>query len=173
MTVLAIDLGRHMGWVLGKPVGPLEFGTIELENTTDLGRYLASMVDPLRPLMRRCSAIAVEQPIVGGAASGYHAIRKNFAALGMVHYLAHIYGVASVTEISVTTGKLTLAGNGRADKDAMIFAAIERGLDMPNEHEADALGIFWVHTYGKAERAKPNPRRSGKGRSVLKDGGDE
>ena len=170
MTVLAIDLGRHMGWVLGKAVGPIEHGTIELENTTDLSRYLASMVDPLRPLMRRATAIAVEQPVVGGAASGFHAIRKNFAMLGMVHYLAGIYGVSSVTEISVTTGKLTLAGHGRADKDAMIFAAIERGLPLGiTDHEADAYGIWWVHIHGKAERTNMRPKSS-KGRSVLKDG---
>ena len=164
--LLAIDLGRNMGWVLGARVGPLRGGTIQLEDTTDLGRFVASMVDPLRPLIRECTAIAVEKPDTAGLS--YYGIRKNMAGLGMLHYLAHIYGGKPVEEISVTTGKLTLAGHGRADKDQMIFAAIERGLSNPTEHEADAFGIWLVHQFGAAERNKRNPRRSGKGRSILK-----
>lgn len=163
--LLAIDLGRNLGWVLGARVGPLRSGTIQLEDTTDLGRYLASMVDPLRPLIRECTAIAVEQPITAGGS--FTGIRKNMAALGHVHYLAHIYGGKPVEEISVTTGKLALAGHGRADKDQMIFAAIEQGLSSPTEHEADAYGIWKVHQFGAPERNKPKTR-SGKGRSLLK-----
>lgn len=164
--LLAIDLGRNMGWVLGGIVGPLRSGTILLEDTTDLGRYIASMVDPLRPLIRECTSIAVEQPPTEGMS--FTGIRKNMASLGFVHYLAHIYGGKPVTEISVTTGKLMLAGHGRADKDQMVFAAIERGLSMPTEHEADAYGIWLVQQFGKPERNKRNPKRSGKGKSVLK-----
>lgn len=173
MSVLAIDIGRNMGWVMGNSVGPLQHGTIVLENTTNLGRYQASVMEALRPLIRQASAIAIEKPIVGGKASGYHAIRKNFAALGMIHYLAHLYGTgASVEEISVTTGKLTLAGSGRADKDQMIFAAIERGLPAGiTQHEADAFGIWWVYIYGAREPLTKRPR-SGKGRSLLKGTGE-
>lgn len=164
--LLAIDIGRNMGWVLGAAVGPLRGGTIQLEDTTHLGRYLASMVDPLRPLIRECTAIAVEQPPTQGMS--FTGIRKNMASLGMIHYLAQTYGGKPVEEISVTTGKLALAGHGRADKDQMVFAAIERGLTHPTEHEADAYGIWLVHQFGAPERNKKNPRRNGKGKSILK-----
>jgi Holliday junction resolvasome RuvABC endonuclease subunit len=164
--ILAIDLGRHMGWILAAPTGEMRFGTVELEDTTNLGRYVRSMNEPVTALMKCCTAVAVEKPNTGGN-SAYFAIRKNMAALGKVCELADFHGLAPPKEFSVTTGKLTLAGHGHADKSQMIAAAKERtGLDM-NEHEADALGIWWIYVFGAAEPIRKARSKSSKATVVA------
>lgn len=160
--ILALDIGQHLGWVLGNAVGPVRYGTAELSATTNLGAFVRSMDAPLQALIPRATAIAVEKPFTAGNAA-YFAIRKNMAGLAMIHYWANFYGLAAPTEISVMTGKLTLSGSGNADKARMIAAAEERGYPGMNEHEADALGIWWVYVFGKQEPIRKPHSRSSKG----------
>lgn len=164
--ILALDLGVHLGWYLADPTGPARFGTIELKNTTNLGQYIRSINPPLQELLQQCRVVAVEKPNTGGN-SAYFAIRKNMAALGKICELCDFMGLGQPTEISVMTGKLTLAGTGRADKDMMIAAAKQQfGHDM-NEHEADALGIWKVFVFGAAEPIRKARSKSGPGKIIT------
>lgn len=158
--VLGLDLGRKLGWVLAGATGPMEWGTFELEDTTDLGSFLYSSDPFFREILPEAAAIAVEKPNTAGE-SAYFAIRKNMALLGHLHYWNRVVRRVAVNEISVMTGKLTLAGYGHADKDQMIAAAAAFGCEGMNEHEADALGIWKVHVLGAREPINRRRSRSG------------
>lgn len=152
-----------MGWVLRDAVGPIDYGTVELNPSTDLSVHLRSMDEPLGQLIRACTYIAVEKP--NTANSAYFAVRKNMAALGHIHYWAGFYGIRipPENEINLMTAKLTFSGNGAAKKPLMIRTAQERyGLDM-NEHEADALAISEVYLFGAREPIRKARSRSSKG----------
>lgn len=170
MTALALDLGATVGWAKGAAVGPVEYGSFAMPNTSDLGAYLAG-ADPYFPkLMRGMTTIAIEQPFVGDI---YLAARKLLALLGHAYYHAHYQGIAQshIEEIAVPTAKHTMAGHGRAEKPAMILASSEYwgfDPDQMNEHEADALAILRVHLFGRREAIRPARVRSGKGSSVKR-----
>lgn len=164
--LLALDLGTKIGWVKGNPVGPMAHGVISLIDTPDLGLWLASSDDGLREAMRGATAIAMEQPFMG---DNWLPLRKLTALLGHVHYFAHNYGIKidqKSCEIPVSTGKLTLSGHGNAEKKQMIAAALARTGLVLGEHEADALGIWWVWQFGSATPIRKARVRSGKGVSV-------
>ena len=164
MRVLALDLGQQMGWVLGGAVGPVRHGVISTPATTDLRKYLAPLASDMRRLVRHADRVAVEKPFTNGGA--YYAIRKNMASLAMLYYVAGFEDIP-VEEVSVATGKLTLSGRGNADKDMMIAAAARLGFPGMCEHEADALGIWWVAVHGRAEPAPKRRTRSSKGVSLM------
>lgn len=158
LPILGVDLGTHMGWVLGGAVGPMTKGTFECSASTDLGIFAASSDAFWRKMLPLCSAVAVEKPNTENGA--YFAIRKNMALLTMLHYWRQYYpNVAVIEEISPTQGKLTLAGRGDAKKPDMIIAAIDFGLEDPTEHEADALGIWKVFVFGKSETKAEREKR--------------
>lgn len=161
MTVLALDLGKNIGWVKGGAVGPVQSGTFPLEDTTDLGEWLRS-ADPFLTsgVLRGVSSIAIEQPFMG---KSLWPMQKLSALLGHIVYYASFEGVGwkQVEMVGVSTGKKKLAGSGRAEKEDMIAAAIAWGLDDPDEHEADALGIFLVHLFGPNNAPPPRRTRSG------------
>lgn len=162
MSLLALDLGQGIGWVRGKAVGPMEHGVIMLPTTTDLGLWLAVAEEKMRPLFRGVTAIAVEKPFLG---ESYYPARKLISLMGIVYYSAHHRGLgkSDITEIENAKAKLTLAGHGRADKNQMIAAAEQRtGLPGWSEHDADALGIFWVWHFGAAEPISKAKTRSSK-----------
>lgn len=160
MAILALDLGQNIGFFLGNPVGPCRWGSFELERTTDLGRWLRSSDPFLQQILPLASSIAIEQPFLGDS---YWPARKLLALLGHVAWHSHMLGISgnAISEIPIATGKHTLTGSGRADKQAMIDAAAADGYVGLDEHAADAYGLFKVFVYGKRERiAKPKTRSS-------------
>lgn len=164
--ILGLDLGGTLGWVKGNAVGPIQHGQFDCENTTNLGRWLKSSDTFFRTILPGVTAIAVEQPYLGDS---YYPARKLLAQLGHLYYWCDAVGVpiGNVREIAISTGKHTLAGHGRADKDQMIAAAFDmHGLEGLDEHEADALGIWHVHVFGEREKTAPRRTRSGPGKSV-------
>lgn len=167
--ILGLDLGQNLGWVLGNRVGPLRHGVFTLKNTTDLGAWLRSSDEFFQYIFQEgVTGVAVEQPFMG---SSYQAARKLLALLGHAYYWASFYGIPTscFQEVAISTGKRTLSGYGKADKDQMIAAAAARGYpDLDTEHEADALGVWWVYQFGAMEPAKRKPKSS-KGRSIIND----
>lgn len=159
--ILGLDLGVNLGWVLGDATGPMRRGTFECENTTDLGVFLHSTDRFFQAVMPLARGIAVEQPFLG---ESYYPARKALALLGHVYYWGRVYGIGAsqIKEIPVSTGKLTLSGFGHADKDQMIAAAARLGYEDFDEHQADALGIWWCYVFGRREAARPKRVRSGK-----------
>ena len=169
MPILGLDLGASIGWFKAEMVGPVTFGTIAVEGGTDLGRWLNSAMEGLRPLIRGCDGIAVEQPFMSDS---WWVTRKLVSGLGLVHLLANSYGISSgrIAEIPVATAKLTLAGSGKADKDMMIAAAHERGWFVEDQHQADAAAMWQVYMHGRREPAAKAKTRSSKGVSLMKGG---
>lgn len=182
MTTLALDLGKSIGWMKGNAVGPVEHGTIDLGVEPDLGRFLLAAMMELTPLMRGVHDIAVEQPFLssGGKKAdgtpkpgGYYPARKLLGLLGVVYVCANTNGIPAsrVHEVPVPTGKLALAGSGKADKDDMIAAACEWWGFEPDEideHQADAGGILKFHHYGPGTPIRKAKSKSGPGRSILR-----
>lgn len=156
--IVGLDLGEKIGWCKGAAVGPMDFGTIQVEGGSDLGAFLTSAMEQLPAVLRGASGIAVEQPFLGDS---YYPARKLLALLGVVHQVARWEGIGSkqIEEIPIATGKLTLSGYGKADKGMMIMAAAERGYFDLDEHQADALGIWWTYVFGRREKNKPARRR--------------
>lgn len=182
MTTLALDLGKNIGWMKANAIGPVEHGTIPLGDITDLGRFLVMAMMELTPLMRGVHDIAVEQPFLssGGKKAdgtpkpgGYYPARKLLGQLGVVYVCANTQGIeaARVHEVPVPSGKLALAGSGKADKDQMIDAACEwYGFepDEIDEHQADAGGILKFHHFGPGTPIRKPKSKSGPGRSILR-----
>lgn len=181
MTSLALDLGQTVGWVIGGTTGVVEGGEFSMPDSRDLGFWLAGADAEFPQLMRGCDSIAVEQPFLSSGGKkkdgtpkpgGYYPARKLLGLLGHVYYHAHYLGISSdkIEEVPVSTGKLTLAGHGQADKDMMIAAACEwYGWDPEDvgEHQADAGGILKVHLFGAQTSGRRRPVRSGAARSII------
>lgn len=165
MITLGLDLGQNIGWVKGGPVGPLEHGSFPMPNTTDLGLWLQGSDALFRKILPGCTGVAVEQPFLGDS---YFPARKLLALLGHVYYWGRVVGIAQsqFKEVAISTGKKTLSGYGRADKDQMIAAAAALGYEGYDEHEADALGVWWVYVFGEAEALPSQRSRSGPGKVI-------
>lgn len=158
--ILGIDLGQTVGWVKGGAVGPLEHGEYPMAQSSDLGLWLHSFDGFFQGgIMRGVTGISVEQPFLG---SDYYPARKLISQLGHLYHWARFFQIpaSNIMEVPVATGKLTLSGDGRADKTKMIAAAATHGYEGLSEHEADALGIWWVYIFGRRERAKGRPKSS-------------
>lgn len=157
MMTLGLDLGKKIGWVKGDTVGPIESGTFELEETTDLGLFLQSSDAFLMNVLPGVKQIAYEQPYLG---DNLWPAQKLLALLGHVAYHARFQGIGwkQMHPIANSTGKKKLAGHGHAEKPQMIEAAKLWGLDDPDEHEADALGVWLVKQFGPAAEPRKAPR---------------
>ena|GEM_PF-5531096 len=155
--LLTLDLGENLGWTLGPldstaPASAVEFGTLKLKATTNLGEYLESAEVLLPDLIQGVNEIAVERTHTG-AGSKYFVVRKNVALLGMVHRIAWKNDDIPVKDVSAVQPKLKLAGHGHAKKEQMIAAAHRLGYRVSTEHEADALGVRLVYLFGPAPTA--------------------
>lgn len=169
MTTLALDLGQTVGWIKGRAVGPLEYGSFNLDETTDLGKWLRSADKHMDQLFTGVDSVVMEQPFLG---ENYYPARKIISLLGHFYYYAGVAGIPGtrINEIAIASGKLALSGNGRAEKEDMIAAACDwYGFepDEIDEHIADASGLLKFHFYGSGP-PKRKPARSGPGRSILK-----
>lgn len=166
--ILGLDLGQHIGWCLGNAVGPMRHGTFPLENSTDLGVWLRSSDEFFMSILDEdITGIGVEQPFLG---ESYYPARKLLALLGHLYWHASYKGISAslIQEVPVPTGKLALSGMGHATKEQMIEAATAQGYPgITTEHEADALGIWWVYVFGRAEPIRKPHSRSGKGRVIT------
>lgn len=162
--ILGLDLGQTIGWVLGDAVGPLRHGIHPMQNTTDLGLWLRSGDEFWQQIFGSglVTGVAIEQPFLG---ESYYPARKLLALLGAAYYWGSFYGLSATQfmEVPIATGKKTLTGYGKADKNRMVAAAKERGyVDIETEHEADALGVWWVYQFGRQEPIRKPRSRSSK-----------
>lgn len=165
MTTLALDLGQFIGWMKGSTVGPIEHGTLELERTTDVGRWLASS-DALWPkIMAGVDDIVVEMPFLG---ENYYAARKLIALLGHLYYHAHYQGIGGsrIKEVAISSGKSALCGKGNAEAPQMIAACCDVWGFEPeeiDEHQAIASGLLYYHLFGPRPKIAKARTRSSKG----------
>jgi Holliday junction resolvasome RuvABC endonuclease subunit len=152
MRCLALDLSVHVGWVaFHRPDRLASHGTWHLPAAMRLGlrfwefeRWLLDLCRDVRPEL-----LAFEEPIrgtptrrAGTEQATNMGTQKLLQGLATVAELvAAKAGCSRCIEVATSSAKLKLAGHGRADKRAMIAAAIAMGIEITSEHEADALGV--------------------------------
>lgn len=143
MLIFGFDISStNIGWVINDN-GHFTHGTIKLKGElwpriSAARDAVAKLIIPTGP-REDAPIIAYEGPAY--KASPMAIIAQQRVVGVVVGALLAAYPTAVIEEIAPTSAKKALAGNGRADKHAMIAQA---RLYLPNctEHEADALGVY-------------------------------
>jgi Holliday junction resolvasome RuvABC endonuclease subunit len=152
MRCLALDISVHVGWIaFDRPDKVAAHDTWTLPSYQRLGARLLTFE---RWLIARCrehkpDILAFEEPIRGtptrAAGIAGHttmATQKLLQGLATVAELvAAKVGTERCIEVATSSAKKKLAGHGRAEKRAMIAAALAMGVHVSSEHEADALAV--------------------------------
>jgi len=149
---LALDLSTHVGWVaFHRPDRLAAHGTWQLPKHVrqgirfyDLERWLIERCREYRPEL-----LAFEEPIRGTPSkrAGIDRVttmgtQKLLQGIAVIAELVAVKaGCSRCIEVPIASVKLKLAGHGRAEKRAMIAAALAMGVQISSEHEADALGV--------------------------------
>ncbi len=150
MMVLGIDPGTlHLGWGFARREGNrllhLEHGVIDTDSKGALGKRLVAIADVLQELVerQRPDAAAVETLFFAKDAT---AAAKLGHARGVVLLTLARAGVPTF-EYPPARVKLTVAGNGQADKRqvGMMVRAILGLAELPRADASDALALAITH----------------------------
>ena len=162
-----LDTGGTIGWTRG-PVSAdakpdqVAFGSFKLEETTNLGAYLASSDGFFQEFFGSgITRWAIEIPNTQHAKSSA-AAAKMMGLYAHALYWARVMQMPPPAVFTPSEVKLALTGNGVAkkgpDNPEMETAARALGYAVQNDHEADAVGLRRAYTHGvpenKSERAK-------------------
>lgn len=146
MNILSLDMATVTGWCFGNAMeGVPKLGCIRLPSTgKDLGRWGNAAKEEYSILVDSCQPdrIIYESPILRGA-TRIDTLRKLYSLATIIEMIAEDNEIP-ISEVAITTVKKTLTGNGRADKQQMIEAAIAKGMAPADDNEADSFGI-WLH----------------------------
>jgi hypothetical protein len=127
MRVVGLDLATTLGWASGVAGGIPRLGAFTLPSTReDIGRYLVAYEDWLMGFLD------AEQPDCGffeAPILSQHTMtaRKLMCLAGETERIFVRRGV-SISEVNISSAKLFFAGHGRAEKPAMVKAALKRGM---------------------------------------------
>lgn len=142
---LTLDLATCTGFCHG-PADTGEvptIGHVRLPSTgADVGRFLCAWQDWLEPMVREIepTLLVFEAPILAGQTQ-IATTRKLQGMAGVTEMVAHRAGI-EVAELSTSTVKKALTGNGRAEKADMMAHARAYGFSPVVSDEADAFGIW-------------------------------
>lgn len=166
--ILTFDLGRLLGWAAANrpaidlwPRGPfvsgrtpprpaIECDTIVVaEPGTPHGCFFLAFDNAVYGLMERIRprAVAYEAAIVAhkggkdGKGEGIEAVRRLVGMSAVLDMRCADQGIQCF-EIHNGTVKKKFAGNGRADKSAMVAACLARGWVPPDPNAADAAAVL-------------------------------
>jgi crossover junction endodeoxyribonuclease RuvC len=146
--LLTLDLATYTGWASGSPdvqsAGEVRVGSIRLPATgDDIGRYLDAFDTWLNSMIsvEDPGLIVYEAPIIRQGKTDINTAMKLMNLAGHTEFVCRKRHV-QVRKADIGTVKKELAGSGRAEKDAMIAAAKAEGVDVKDEHQADAFGIW-------------------------------
>ena len=142
MTILALDLGQHLGWAVRMPDGGILSGTEHFKN----GRFEGAGMLWVRYrqwLKTICGKTECRQII-------FEEVRRHAGTTA-----AHVYGgfLAHLAEfcenvkipfssLPVGTIKRFATGKGHANKEALVDAMVARGFRPGDDNEADALAML-------------------------------
>lgn len=149
VSVLALDLGVHMGWCVLRRGDPLlrvgtevrRLGSGVWHIGDDPSLRLARLRTHLRKLVPRVGAEVVAYEEVR-AHKGTHAAHVYGELLGVVRLTCRDLGLPPPVGVAVAQGKRALGGSGRASKaDQVRQAKALLGRDPETHDEADALGV--------------------------------
>ncbi len=141
MTILAIDLGRSIGYAVH--ASQLVVSGTKVLAGTALPEHLSDWLGWLKAIVERHSVdvIAYEQPLSPPRYARLSALLPIHEEAVLL-LLAHRSGIRA-TCAPPTTIKKALTGSGRAKKHEMIAAAaIAWNLTPNSPHHADALGVL-------------------------------
>jgi Holliday junction resolvasome RuvABC endonuclease subunit len=149
MRCLALDISTNVGWIACTAPGRIaELSTWRVPQRPQLGQRLLAFD---RWLTQICAehqpdVLAFEEPI-RGFGTGIEGM-TNLGTLKILQGLAAIAelvaarsAVPRCIEVATSSAKKKLAGHGRARKPAMIRAAILMGVQVADDHQADALAV--------------------------------
>lgn len=140
MTILALDLGQSVGWVVNKGV-PYFSGTERIVGhniSCRFGRLYTFIQQLIKEL--DVTYVVIEQPFCRGLA----ATRSGWGLAAVAEAAAANAGATSLL-MPVSVVKQTLTGNGRASKEDIIKATKEAGFNPATEHEADAIAVLLAY----------------------------
>ena len=132
-TILALDLGNHFGYALMKD-GEVQSGHVKHKEKNELQffTWLNNFVIHGHPACIVYEFAAWQQgkarEIWGGM-------------LGITKLVSQRYEI-ELLPVPVKTIKLHITGRGGASKEDMIYHVNERGYDVDDDNEADAIGIL-------------------------------
>ena len=159
--IVALDLATLTGFAYGPgDTGELPMlGSVRMPSTgDDLGRFLRFYRDWLTGMLSEVepTILIYESPVLHNSTS-LMTVRKLNGLCGMTEVVAGDLNLAyrkngdaeiELAEVSPTSVKKALTGNGRAEKDDMIRAARLYGLNPACSDEADAFGV-WLYAVRK------------------------
>jgi hypothetical protein len=142
-AILALDLATTTGWALRTIDGEILSGTVSFKPS----RYDGGGIRYLR-FRAWLDSMARDAARIG--AIHYEEVRRHLSTDA-----AHVHGglLATLTGwceqnaiayqgVPVGTIKRFIAGKGNADKQAVITSVRERGFDLTDDNEADAIAIL-------------------------------
>lgn len=151
MRLFVLDCSTHVGWAFFKACGAMPtFDTWHAPRGVDRDDFgapwvafevwLACKLDELAP-----DVLGFEAPLLprNKTFQKTRAIRMSWGFATVVETTARKRGLRCI-ECHPSTVKKRLAGHGKADKDAMIVAAIRAGWLVADDNQADALGVGLV-----------------------------
>lgn len=159
MRVLALDLGRSVGWQIFDGPRQRQHGTFVLPpraGVDDFATRAVALYDWLGVKLdqHNPALVAFEAPLVPVAGlqeklqSQAHIVRGLIALATVVELVVALRNTAlpaplrrRCVEVNVQRAKSQLSGNQWAKKPEMIAAAVRRGYRVATEHEADACGV--------------------------------
>jgi Holliday junction resolvasome RuvABC endonuclease subunit len=149
MRCLALDISTSVGWIACDAPGRIaELATWRVPQCPQLGQRLLAFDNWLGQLCAeyRPDVLAFEEPI-----RGFNTGIDGATTLATLKILQGLAAVAELVaararvprciEVATSTAKKKLAGHGRAKKGAMIRAAILMGVEVADDHQADALAV--------------------------------
>ncbi len=138
MTILALDLGKHMGVAYQGDDGPHAFSwLLRGVNREQRLAALADYLDLLLKAPKGFDVVVYERPF----ARGLHATRSLWGYAGVIEAIATKHGCA-VLDILPSSIKKHATGSGRASKEDMIAWAKKTHSLKLDEHAADALAVL-------------------------------
>ncbi|MBP2290747.1 hypothetical protein [Azospirillum rugosum] len=153
--VLALDVGTSLGWAVQRASGRIESGRHTLPTGKRQGERLHAFRLWLADILTRLGHIdtiiwehAFRQP--GNANEVHHNL------VGVLLDFAERNRITDYHSVDVKALKGYAAGNGNADKDAMVAAARAAGYPVRSHDEADAVHLLRYEISGR--RAADLPR---------------
>lgn len=161
MIGLFLDLSTRVGWAAFKDAADPapKFGTERLPKAYDpddiaartlpLRKWLRLMIDSIGP-----DVLGFESPLILMAGKDELAmmttaqtLRLQVSLAAEVETTAKECGVQHILEIATSSAKVALAGTARLGKEkkrAMLVAAVNRGWNVADDHQADAGAVALV-----------------------------
>ncbi len=164
--ILSLDLATEIGWAFGAADSVPIWGHYRLPKTGDnIGPYIGAFHMWLVQMLKehKPDMMVFEAPINGMGQTTMSTQLKLKGLIVHAEFVAHMKNMEQPVQVSNSTWKKHVCGNGRFGKDVKPYppsAAMERlGFVIPNNNAADAMCIwhYIVNTINPARAAASTP----------------